>query len=881
LWYVGHLLTPSTWALVFKLRSRTKAARGAGNIGASSSRQSNSTGRRKAGKLGLHGSLLDFKLGFRMLLRYPGLTALGGVAMAFAIFTGAGSFELLTQVAYPILPLPEGDRIVGIQLWDAARGRTEGQVSFDVAYWRGLESIEDVGAFRNQRRNFITGDGPGSVELIAQVSASAFRVASVPPHLGRFLREEDEIPGAPSVVVIGYDIWQSRLAADPEVIGKTVRLGRVPTTVVGVMPEGFRFPVTHDLWIPMLSNSLAYEPRKGPGMRAFGRLAPGATLLEAQAELTALGDAIAAEFPATHEHLRPQVLPYPRSIVDIGGSLSTFATSALFLSSNLPLVLFLVLVCGNVALLMFARAVAREGELVVRSALGASRGRIVIQLFTEALVLAAAAAVVGLATVSYGLREAFRMIEGEVLEGAQLPFWFHPNLSPLTVVYAGLLTVIAAAVAGVVPALKVTRGIGAQLQRASAAGGGFRFGGMWTAVVVCQIVVTMVFPLFTVGVWAEMERVAVADIGIATTNYLGARLEMDQETGPDVNADSARSVFQARYQTTVQELEERLVHDPQVAGVTFGQQLPRLYHPWRQIEVDGPSATPRDERGHRLGSTSVAIDYFEVLDIEVRLGRDFDSRDLDTDAGVVIVNESFVRRILGNRNPIGQRVRYLASEEYRSPDQDPGPWLEIVGVVEDLGTISGYGPQGMYHAAGVGDVYPVNIVVRVKGDAKPFTPQLQRLALAVDPTLRVHDVLTLREVTNAEQQFYGFWFALLFTLTSTALLLSLGGIYAIMSFTVVQRTREIGIRMALGSSRTRVVGAVLRRPFLQVLIGISSGWLLLFSGSLSFDEVGLTLGDVSSLVAYALFMMAVCLLACIIPTRRAVSVEPCEALRAE
>jgi predicted permease len=680
-------------------------------------------------------------------------------------------------------------------------------------------------------------------------------------------------------VVIGYDLWQSRLAADPDVIGKTVRLGRVPTTVVGVMPEGFAFPVAHGLWTP-LQSALAYGPREGPGIQVFGRLAPGATLVRAQAELTVLGDGIAVEFPETHEHLRPQVMPYARAILNVPGSISSFAMSSMIMSSNLPLVLFLVLVCGNVALLMFARAAAREGEMVVRSALGASRGRIVSQLFAEALVLAAAAAVVGLGAVSFGLRWAFGMIEAELIGRGQLPFWFHPSLSPGTLVYAGVLMVFAAAVAGVLPALKVTRGVGAQLRRASAGGGGFRFGGLWTAIIVCQIAVTVAFPVMTLALRAEAVRVKAADIGFPAADYLGARLEMAREAGPDVDADSSRARFQTRYQIAVQELEEDLLAIPHVAGVTFTERLPRMYHPWRQIEVDGGAAPPPDERGHRLGSTSIDVDYLRVLGIDVLSGRDFHSGDLDADPGPVIVNESFVRRVLGGRNPIGRRVRYIATEEYRSPDQAPGPWHEIVGVVEDLGTISGYGPQGMYHPAAPGDVYPVHIAVQVKGGAQPFTPRLQRVALAVDPTLRLHDLMTLEEVTDSEQQFYAFWFGLLLTVTSIALLLSLGGIYAIMSFTVSQRTREIGIRVALGSNRPRVLGAILRRPISQVGLGVLSGGGLLAVVLLTAAE-SVSLSDLGVLAVYVAFMMAVCMLACIVPARRALSVDPSEALRAD
>ncbi len=260
-------------------------------------------------------------------------------------------------------------------------------------------------------------------------------------------------------------------------------------------------------------------------------------------------------------------------------------------------------------------------------------------------------------------------------------------------------------------------------------------------------------------------------------------------------------------------------------------------------------------------------------------GRDFDSADLTTEPGVVIVNESFVRRILGDRNPIGQRIRYVANEAFRSPDQEPGPWHEIIGVVEDLGRMSGYGRQGVYHPAAVGDIYPVHIALDVRGDSKPFAPHLLSAALGVDPSLRVHDVMTLADVTNTNREFYRIWFGFLLILTFLTLLLSLGGIYAVMSFTVSQRTREIGIRVALGSSRRRVVGVVLRRPTLQVGIGVLCGGgliaaLFLIDGTISLSLVRWLTGNVS-------MMMAVCMLAAIMPARRALAVEPSEALRAE
>jgi hypothetical protein len=253
--------------------------------------------------------------------------------------------------------------------------------------------------------------------------------------------------------VLGHEVWQRRLAADPGVVGRVVRLGRQQATVVGVMPEGFGFPVAHNLWVPLRLDPLEYERGQEPRVEVFGRIAPGASLKEAQAELAALGQRTAADFPETHRHVRPRVMPYTNTFLDLRPWMLLGIVSL-----NVSIVVLLVLVCGNVALLMFARAASRESEIVVRSALGATRRRIVAQMFAEALVLAAIAGAFGLGVASYGLRWGMRVSEAEILNGARLPFWFHSTLSPASVIYAVALTLLAAAIAGVVPALKMTGG---------------------------------------------------------------------------------------------------------------------------------------------------------------------------------------------------------------------------------------------------------------------------------------------------------------------------------------------------------------------------------------------------------------------------------------
>jgi len=251
---------------------------------------------------------------------------------------------------------------------------------------------------------------------------------------------------------------------------------------------------------------------------------------------------------------------------------------------------------------------------------------------------------------------------------------------------------------------------------------------------------------------------------------------------------------------------------------------------------------------------------------------------------VVIVNQSFVKLVLGGRNPIGRRLRYRSFEE-RTPRtlREPGPWYQIVGVVRDMGMGAGIDPKkaGIYHPVAPGGIYPAQVALHVRGDAASFAPRLRALATAVDPTLRLNSIRPLDEVNDSELQFLSFWFRLLLGMSVIALTLSLAGIYSVMAFTVARRTREIGIRIALGANPRRLALAVFRRPLIQVVLGIIAGAsltaLMMIGGSGAMLSAAQTVG----VVAYAVFMLGVCLLACIVPTRRALRVEPTEALRAD
>jgi putative ABC transport system permease protein len=826
------------------------------------------------------GLSLDFRLGARMLRKHPGLTLVGGLAMAFAIWVGAGTFELLNQVARPTLPLPDGGRIVGIRQWDASANAARLPGAQDLATWRAeLRTVEDVGAFRTVMRTLVAPGVPAAPVAVAEMSASGFQVPRVAPLLGRALVADDERPGAPPVVVLGHALWQRRFGGDPGIVGREVRLGTAVHAVVGVMPRDFAFPVSHELWTPLPRSVLDGGSPEGAGLYVFGRLAPGATLRQAGAELATLGARAAADAPRTHAHLRPRVLPYAASIMGLSGRQATGV-----LSLNLFLVLLLVLVCGNVALLLFARASAREGEIAVRNALGASRGRIIVQLFAEALVLAGVAALVGLAGARYGLRLAHALVEREVLNGQPLPFWFDGRLSPATVVYLLALAGLGAVIVGVVPALQVTRGLGTRLRRATAGGGGFRFGGIWTGVIVTQVALTVVCPVEAYFARRELAALRSATVGFAESEFLSARLAMDGHAFASVPGDTGRAEMLARYASGIQALEQRLEADPAVAGVTFADVLPRMYHPRRMVEVEGDGTAPADDARpeRRVGAASVAVDFFDVLDAPILAGRGFRAGDPGSGTPVVIVNQSFVRRVLQGRNPVGRRVRYLPSAEGDAARREAEPWREIVGVVADVGiTFDADSAEAqVYHPAAPGGAYPAMLAVRVRGEPGSFAPRLADLAASADPALQLHDVLPIGRLSDPEMRSTRTRFWLVLVVSAGALLLSLAGIYAVMAFTVSQRTREIGIRVALGADARRIVAAIFRRPLTQVALGILLGGAL--TGTLIYLASGsMTPGMAALILAHMALVTGVCLTACIVPTRRALRVEPMEALRAE
>ena len=749
-------------------------------------------------------SSLDVKLGARMLVKHPGLTVVGGLAIAVAVAVSTSMFTFIHSSIFPVLPLEEGHRIVALENWDVKENNEERRALRDLAVWRAeLKSVRDVAAFRDLTRNLIGPGGPPEPVEVAEMTASGFRLARVPPLLGRYLVPADELPEAPPVVVIGQDVWRERFAGDRGVIGRSIRLGSSVHTVVGVMPKRFGFPVSHNIWVPLRLDPALFEPKSGPEIFIFGRLAPGATRQQAQAELTTLGKRAAAAWPASHAQLEPRVLKYTEPILDIQG-MSVWNV----IPMQLVVTLLLVIVAANVSILVYARTVSRHGELAVRSALGASRARIVAQLFAEMLLLAGGASLVGLAISQLGLRMVDRLMYNDL--GTGTPFWTDYSVSPLTVAWVVLLALFTAAVAGVVPALTATgRRLQASLRRVSGGSQG-GMGGVWTTMVVMQVAVAVAgLPLALAMGWKVVSAV-VTRPAYDGARYIAAPVAMDAELPAGADPQEHVRALRSRFGALRPELARRLEAEPGVSEVVFSSSRPSD-EGQRRVEIAGVAA-PEAAKGHRTGVNRVEPNFFRAFGAPVLAGRAFTPADLDTTANTVVVNHAFARDLLGGGNAVGRRVRYADVDE-PGRESRPNPWLEIVGVVGNLEAnqadeehVAARLYQPLHANATGGALLTLHVP---RGAPANFTARLREIAAGVEPTLRVGEVRTLDSMNKQEVQIVQLVGLGLGLVMLSVLLLSAAGIYAMMSFTVTQRRKEIGIRSGLGAQPRRLLAGVL------------------------------------------------------------------------
>jgi putative ABC transport system permease protein len=814
-------------------------------------------------------SWLDWKLGARMLLKYPALTIIGGLSLAAAMALGAVGIEVADELLYKRLPFDEGSRVVRLETQDTAASRVEPRVLHDFAIWRrSLKTVAELGAARVSERNVLTGEGRVESLRVAEITASAFPLTRVAPLLGRPLQPTDEMQGAEPVVVLGYDAWQRQFLHDPAIIGRVVTVGRTARTVVGVMPPRFGFPRNQQLWVPLPIQDAA--PREGPAVQVFGRLADGASWRGAAAELDVVSARSAADQPATHAHLRTRVRAFAGRTPGDPLRLEDLAVHAIVL-------LLLGAVSANVATLIFARTAMRESEIVVRHALGASRARVIAQIVTEGLVLALAAAVLALLVAQTTVRYAWARAS-QIIGDDGLPFWVDLKLEPATVAYALMLALVAAALIGLLPALKAT---GASIQRGlqgvTSTGGTMKFGGIWSFIVGAQVACTLLFVPAAVGIYTTSQRQNQSTWApFPTERYLTFRFRMDNEALAGEQGVPDDGQIAARRARAYEDLAGRLREEPGVTEVTYGDRLPTMSPDWVALEIEQDGAPPVRLHGNFEGGfamAAVGAGYHEAFGARILAGRALQAADAGAPNGSVVVNEAFVRVV--GRNPVGARVRTLQ----RGSERELGPWHEIVGVVSDLWTFPAEwsGAAYIYRAASAAELDPVVVAVRVAGHAAPLGPRVAALARQGDAGLQLRDIITLEEIVAQRQKPEVFGGVVVGSILLAAVVFSAAGLYALMAVAVARRTREIGIRIALGATPRHVLRSIFARAGRQLGGGIIAGNSLIML--LAWRADSLTADLLVTSVITSVMMAAVGVLACAAPARRALRVQPTEALR--
>lgn len=814
-------------------------------------------------------SWLDWKLGARLLLKYPALTIIGGLSLAGAIAIGAVGIELAGELLYKRLPFDEGSRVVRLETQDTTASRVEPRVLHDFAIWRrSLKTVAELGAARVSERNVLTGEGRIESLRVAEITASAFPLTRVPPLLGRPLQPTDDMPGAEPVVVLGYDVWQRQFLHDPAIVGRVVTVGRTARTVVGVMPPRFGFPRNQQLWVPLPIQDA--PPREGPAVQVFGRLADGASWQDAAAELDVVSARSAADQPATHAQLRTRVRAFAGR---------TPGDPLRFEDLVVPAIVLLLLgaVSANVATLIFARTALREPEMVVRHALGASRARVIAQIVTEGLVLALAAAVLGLVVAQTTVRYAWARAP-QIVGDDGLPFWVDLQLEPATIACALLLALVAAAPIGLLPALKATgASVLRRLRGITSTGGTMKFGGIWSFIVGAQVACTLLFVLGAVAIFANSGHNEPRWPAFPTERYLTFSFKMDNEALAGERGVPDAGQIGARRARAYEELAGRLREEPGVTDVTHGDRLPTMYPEWVALEMERDGAPSARLHGNYEGGfamAAVGAGYHEAFGARIVAGRGLHATDAGAPNGPVLVNEAFMR-VVGS-NPVGARVRTLQ----RGSERELGPWHEIVGVVTDLAMLfpaDWDGAAYIYRAASAAELDSVVVAVRVAGDAAPLAPRVAALARQVDAGLQPRDIVTLEAIVaerRAPQVVGLFVFG---SILIVAVVFSAAGLYALMAVAVARRTREIGIRIALGATHRHVLRSVFARAGRQLGGGIIAGNSIILFFAWRSDSLTADLFVMS--VITSVIMAAVGVLACAAPARRALRVQPTEALR--
>jgi predicted permease len=806
----------------------------------------------------------DFRFGFRVLLRNPGHTAAAVLALALGIGLSTAMFSIVYGILLRGLPFEQSERIVHIGNANPSRDEQRLGVHLHdyLEYRQRQTTFEDLAAYTAGTLN-LSGDGPSErPERFdgARMTANTLRQLRMQPLLGRDFLPGEDAPGAEPVVLISYGVWKSRYGGDPHVLGRRVRVNGSPGTIVGVMPQGFGFPESEQVWTTLHLDPLRTPRGQGEVYDVIGRLKPGATLAQAQAEMRAAARTLAAAYPDTHKGLQTVVEPLNLHIME--------GPARALLYTMLAACLFVLLIaCTNVASLMTARAARRTREVAIRAALGAKRSRIVVQLLAESLLLSLLGATLGVLLAGEGVR----LFNAAIVE-TNPPFWFHIVIDPAALAFALGTAVLSALISGLVPALQASRTDITEVLKDEGRGStSLRLGLFSRIVVIGEVAVSCLLLVGSGLMIHSVIRTRTIDLGFQPHGLLTSRVALFESTYPD---EASRVAF-------FDKLTARLREHPGIAAMAAGDVLPGNGSGETRYTAAGKSYAEERDRPQAYVA-KVTPGYFQTFGIERVSGRDFNSQDTAAGAPVVIVNRSFAAKEWPGQDPLGRQIR-LAS----APGEKEKPWRTVVGVVADaqmasLGGGDTIGPQGFYLPLAQDCPARVSIIVRTRQGAPAALTETVRAAVTdLDRDLPLYFVLTMDGVLDKARFFPNLFGSLFAILGVSALLLASVGIYGVISFSVSQRTQEIGIRMALGAGKRTVLRLILRRGMTQLAAGLACGLLLAWPATrlIAVVLVGIEPHDPLTYGTVAAVLTVVSFLACWIPAQRAAGTDPLVAIR--
>jgi putative ABC transport system permease protein len=810
--------------------------------------------------------LQDLRYSIRVILKNPALSSVVVLTLAISIGANTAIFSVVNAVLLRPLPYANPDRLVAVSSTDLRRGNNRGLVSYpDFVDWRARNQVFDrMAAFHNS--NFVLTSGDETARYKgAVVSAELFSVVGATAGLGRTFREDEDNPGN-HVVLLSGGLWQRSFGSDPSVIGQTIAINHKPYTIVGVMPSGFRFPIQTEpaeLWTTFAAEAESTdgtqpttEKRGDHYLEVIASLKPGMTVGRAQAELENVASSIEKQYPDTNANSGIGVVSLLEKVVgDVRPALLIILAAVLCV---------LLIACANVANLLLARATVRHKEMAIRAALGASPARILRQLLTESILVSSLGGALGLCLTIWGIGLLIKLSPGNIPRAREI------SIDVRVLGFTMLISLLTGVVFGLAPALELSKADLTESLKDSSRGStqGTNRNRVRNALIVFEVAVALVLLVGAGLLIHSFQRLLQVKTGFDAENVLTFKLVLsDTEYSPAQQVEFYRQLL------------SKIVNLPTVRNASAVNPMPLSGSNIGLVfELEGRPGAKSDRPA--TDYHSVSLDYFSTMGIPLVSGRDFSARD-DMDApGVVIINETLARRSFPDEDPLGKRIKPSISIGKAGPVM-----REIVGVVGDVkhrGLNADLTPEVYVPHAQI-PFNAMTVVLRTNGDPYGLVPAVRNEVAALNKYVPIYDLKTLDQYLSGSVAAPRFNLVLMAIFAAVALILTTVGLYSVIAYSVAQRRHEIGIRMALGARNADVLKLVIVRAMLLTLIGLTLGlgtafFSARFMASLLF-QVGVA--DPSTFIAAGFLLMAVALLACFVPARRATKVDPMSSLRGE